>query len=151
MECLKLSFTIMIDRDLLCNRNINYLSELVQSTNPDSENELNFIEHSLYYSDQEYKACIARTNGELRMLNLNIGGLNSKFDKFKLFLAECNDDKLGYEPAGLTVHPPPPQNDRGWVHFFSYGCLVSQKKFPKKRGFCRRYSHWKAPKRGFTS
>ena len=27
---------------------------------------------------------------------------------------------LGYEPAGLTVHPPP-QNDRGWVHFFRMG------------------------------
>ena len=27
---------------------------------------------------------------------------------------------LGYEPAGLTVHPPP-QNDRGWVHFFCMG------------------------------
>ena len=27
---------------------------------------------------------------------------------------------LGYEPAGFTVHPPP-QNDRGWVHFFHMG------------------------------
>ena len=27
---------------------------------------------------------------------------------------------IGYEPAGLTVHPPP-QNDRGWVHFFRIG------------------------------
>ena len=27
---------------------------------------------------------------------------------------------IGYEPAGLTVHPPPP-NDRGWVHFFRMG------------------------------
>ena len=27
---------------------------------------------------------------------------------------------LGYEPAGLTVHPPP-QNDRGWVYFFRMG------------------------------
>ena len=27
---------------------------------------------------------------------------------------------IGYEPAGLTVHPPP-QNDRGWVHFFRVG------------------------------
>ena len=26
---------------------------------------------------------------------------------------------VGYEPAGLTVHPP--QNDRGWVHFFRMG------------------------------
>ena len=27
---------------------------------------------------------------------------------------------LGYEPADLTVHPPP-QNDREWVHFFRMG------------------------------
>ena len=27
---------------------------------------------------------------------------------------------IGYEPADLTVHPPPP-NDRGWVHFFRIG------------------------------
>ena len=26
---------------------------------------------------------------------------------------------IGYEPAGLTVHPP--QNDREWVHFFRMG------------------------------
>ena len=25
---------------------------------------------------------------------------------------------IGYEPADLTVHPPPKKNDRGWVHFF---------------------------------
>ena len=57
---------------------------------------------------------------------------------------------IGYEPAGLTVHPP--QNDRGWVHFFSDGCLVPPKFFPqRKSGFCRRYSYWDAPKRGFTS
>ena len=34
--------------------------------------------------------------------------------------------ELGYESADLTVHPPPPQNCRGWVHFL-YRCLV----FPK--------------------
>ena len=28
---------------------------------------------------------------------------------------------LGYEPAGLTVHLPSPQNDRGWVYFFRMG------------------------------
>ena len=27
---------------------------------------------------------------------------------------------IGYEPADLTVHPPP-QNDREWVHFFRMG------------------------------
>ena len=29
-------------------------------------------------------------------------------------------DLLGYEPADLTVHPPP-QNCRGWVNFFRIG------------------------------
>ena len=37
---------------------------------------------------------------------------------------------LAYEPGGLTMHPP--QNDRGWVHFFSHGCLVPPIFFPKK-------------------
>ena len=85
----------MIDREFLCNRNINEansLPDLMHSLNPDSENEPNLIEHSLYYSDKDYKSCMTRANGELRMLNLNIGGLNSKFDKLKLFLAECNND-----------------------------------------------------------
>ena len=31
------------------------------------------------------------------------------------------DILVGYEPADLTVHPPPPQNDRGWVIFF---CII---------------------------
>ena len=57
---------------------------------------------------------------------------------------------VGYEPAGLSVHPPP-QNDRGWVHFIRMGVYCRQNFFLKKSGFCRRYSHWNAPKRGFTS
>ena len=29
---------------------------------------------------------------------------------------------IDYEPANLTVHPPPPQkNYRGWVYFFRIG------------------------------
>ena len=38
---------------------------------------------------------------------------------------------IGYEPAGLTVHPPPRMIEDGF--FFSYGCLVSPKFFPKKK------------------
>ena len=34
---------------------------------------------------------------------------------------------VGYEPADLTVHPPPPELPR-MGSFFSYRCLV----FPKK-------------------
>ena len=37
-----------------------------------------------------------------------------------IHMLRYQDVILGYEPAGLTVHPPP-QNDRGWVHFFRMG------------------------------
>ena len=53
------------------------------SLNPDFECEL----HSLYYSDQE--SYMTRANGEPPMLNLNVGGINSKFDKWKLFSGRC--------------------------------------------------------------
>ena len=39
---------------------------------------------------------------------------------------------LGYEPADLTVHPPP-QNCRGWVHFFRIGVLCSPKNVLKRK------------------
>ena len=46
---------------------------------------------------------------------------------------------LGYEPADLTVHPPPPKTIEGGV-IFSHRCLVPPKFFPqRKSGFCRRY------------
>ena len=39
---------------------------------------------------------------------------------------------LGYEPADLTVHPPPPRTAaRGF--FFSYRCLVFPKKCPQRK------------------
>ena len=52
----------------------------------------------------------------------------------------CVDNSIGYEPADLTVHPPPKQSRVG--SFFSHRCLVPPKFFPqRKRGFYRRYSH----------
>ena len=48
---------------------------------------------------------------------------------------------IGYEPADITVHPPPPKRSRVGS-FFSHRCLVPPKFFPqRKSGFCRRYSH----------
>ena len=55
---------------------------------------------------------------------------------------------LGYEPAGPTMHP---KTIESWL-IFSHRCLVSPKKFPQRKGgFCKRYSHMNAQKRGITS
>ena len=86
---------IMANREFLKNRNIderNSLPDLMQNISPDSEEEINFIDHSIYYTDQDYKECISRSKGALRMLNLNCAGLNAKFDNLKIFLAECNNN-----------------------------------------------------------
>ena len=88
---------IMANREFLKNRNIderNSLPDLMQNISPDSEEEINFIDHSIYYTDQDYKECISRSKGALRMLNLNCAGLNAKFDNLKIFLAECNNNLL---------------------------------------------------------
>ena len=62
---------IMANRDFLENRNINErnsLLDLVQNISPDSEEEVNFIDHSIYYNDQDYKDCVSRSKGALRIL-----------------------------------------------------------------------------------
>ena len=64
----------MANRDFLENRNINEnnsLLDLVQNILPDSEEEVNFIDHSIYYNDHDFKECVLRTKGALRILNLN--------------------------------------------------------------------------------
>ena len=81
---------IMNNRDFLENRNINEgnsLLDLVQNICPDSEEEVNFIDHSIYYNDQDYKDCLLGSKGALRKINLNC----AKFDNLKIFLADCNN------------------------------------------------------------
>ena len=56
------------NREFLENINIderNSLPNLVQNISPDSEEEINFIDHSIYYTDQDYKECISRSKGTL--------------------------------------------------------------------------------------
>ena len=87
----------MGSRAFLRNRNINEtnsLPDLVQAIDPLSVDEVNVIDQSLYYSDLEYQNLISQGYGVLRILNLNCGGLNAKFDKLKIFLSEFNNDKF---------------------------------------------------------
>ena len=79
---------IMANRDFLANHNINKtnsLLDLVQNISPDCNEEVNYIDQSIYYNDQDYMECIGRSKGVLRILNLNCGGLNAKFDRLTFF------------------------------------------------------------------
>ena len=75
---------------------------------------------------------IAENNTEIYIFNFkvpfvklsdNMPSVQSDLPGLILLIALCTMScvtLLGYEPADLTVHPPP-QNDRGWVHFFRIG------------------------------
>ena len=56
---------------------------------------------------------------------------------------------IDYEPADLTVHPS--RMIEGGFIFFAWVFSATKFYSSEKSGFCRRYSHWNAPKRGFTS
>ena len=56
------------------------------------ENEISLVEHSLYYNDEDIRNTVNQMSVSLQNLNLNCGGLNAKFDKLKIFLAECNNN-----------------------------------------------------------
>ena len=45
----------------------------------------------------------------------------------------CTLGLIGYEPADLTVHPPPPKKRSRMDSFFSHRCLVSLKIFRKEK------------------
>ncbi len=84
----------MTDRDFLNNRNIsesNSLVDLMQSRDVNYDNEVNLLDHSNYYNDTDFRNTLEHINGTLRILNLNCAGLNAKFIKLKIFLAEYNN------------------------------------------------------------
>ena len=108
----------MGSRDFLRNRNINEtnsLPDLVQGIDPLSDDDVNVIDHSLYYSDLEYQNLISQGNGVLRILYLNCGGLNAKFNKLKIFLSEFNKDKFPVSIITLQETHLLPNTD---VNFF---------------------------------
>ena len=56
----------------------------------------------------------------LNTINPTIKLLDTTVNISLLILLLTDTPNIGYEPADLTVHPPP-QNDRGWVNFFRMG------------------------------
>ena len=84
----------MINREFINNININEsnsLVDLIQHMDPEFENEINVIDHSIYFNNNDFRDTIGRVNGKLTILNLNCACLNTKFDKLKLFLSMCNN------------------------------------------------------------
>ena len=72
----------------------NSLPHLIEQMDPNCEGELNPIEHSNYFGNEEFMKSHHQINGKLSILNLNCQCINSKFDKIKLFLACINNTDM---------------------------------------------------------
>ena len=82
---------IMANNHFRQNENINESNSLVELTeqlNPGTENEINIIDHSRYYTNEDFW----KTDGSLRILNLNCRGLKSNFGKLETFLMTSNNN-----------------------------------------------------------
>ena len=84
----------MTNRDFINNVNVNESNlflNLLHYIDPEFENEINIVEQSRYYSNNEFKTILDRTKSGIQIANLNCGGLPSKFNRFKIFISSCND------------------------------------------------------------
>ena len=67
----------------------NSLKHLLENSEHDEDEEVNLIQHSLYYDVQEFVNIINANNG-LSILDLNIQSINAKYDEFKICMEKVN-------------------------------------------------------------
>ena len=70
----------------------NSFTHLLESINPESEEEVNPINHSAYFSNNEFDGILRQNNSNLSILNLNCQSINAMFDKLQIFLRCINND-----------------------------------------------------------
>ena len=88
---------IDVNRNFVNNTDLNEensLTHLMEQLDPIHEGEVNPIQHSNYYNNEEFMGAHRQIDGKLSILNLNCQCINSKFDKIKLFLEGINNNSM---------------------------------------------------------
>ena len=88
---------IDVNKSFLNNTDLNEensLTHLIDQLDPINESEVNPIQHSNYYSNEEFIGAHRQIDGKLSIFNLNCQCINSKFDKIKLFLEGTNNNSI---------------------------------------------------------
>ena len=84
---------VNINRPFMNNTGLNEnncFSNLIYYISLNIENEIDIINHSTYYNDDDFKDVLKNTKSELSILNLNSLNLNTRFDLLKLFLVDVD-------------------------------------------------------------
>ena len=66
----------------------NSLSHLIDTINQDIDEEIRLVEHSRYYSDDDFLSILRTQKSTLNILNLNCQSLNAKFDELHTYISE---------------------------------------------------------------
>ena len=69
----------------------NSLVHLLATLSPLEDNEADVIEHSKYYDNVDFNNALQSYNSKISMLSLNCQSISAKYDKFKLFLDDVNN------------------------------------------------------------
>ena len=64
----------------------NSFTHLLESINPESEEEVNPINDSAYFSNNEFDGILRQNNSNLSILNLNCQSINAKFSHICLLV-----------------------------------------------------------------
>lgn len=65
----------------------NSFYHLLESISPNTDSEVDLLEQSKYYTDQEFVDMYSQTNTEITILNLNCQSINARIDDLKIFLS----------------------------------------------------------------
>ena len=68
----------------------NYLNNLLDNVNPEFENEYDIISHLRYCTDVDFQELLQESNCDICIVNLNCLNLKTRYDHFKLFLADTD-------------------------------------------------------------
>ena len=88
---------IDVNRSFVNNTDLNEensLTHLVEQLEHTHVGDVNPIQHSNYYNNEEFMGAHRQIDGKLSILNLNCQCINSKFDKIKLFLEGINNNSM---------------------------------------------------------
>ena len=112
----------------------NSLPHLIEQMNPNCEGELNPIEHSNYFSNEEFMKTHLQTNGKLTILNLNCQCINSKFDKIKLFLECINNNAMPVSVITLQETWANNETEMNYFHLPNYTMVYDDSRLSKHGG-----------------
>ena len=112
----------------------NLLPHLIEQMDPNCEGELNPIDYSNYFGNEEFMRAHLQINGKLSILNLNCQCINSKFDKIKLFLEYFNNNAV---PHYITLQETWANNETemNYFHLPNYTMVYDDSRLCKHGGF----------------